>query len=115
MVYFSDHGEDVYDSRPDRYLFRDNVNVTNPMVEVPFIVWFSPRYVADNRGFVFSQVANSVHHAFQNQELYHSLIALLRLTHPLYDSSKDLFSPGFQERDRHMGETDRTYRGNNPL
>ncbi len=109
MLYFSDHGEDVYDSRPDKYLFRDPGLATDPMVEVPFLVWFSPRYVAENREFVTRDVAGAVHRPFQNVELYHSLISLMRLSHPLYDASKDLFSPDFVARERRVGTMGRIY------
>ncbi|MDR3253935.1 MAG: phosphoethanolamine transferase [Synergistaceae bacterium] len=42
LMYFSDHGEEVYDFRA--YQGRDGVNVTKYMVDVPFLLWFSDDY-----------------------------------------------------------------------
>jgi heptose-I-phosphate ethanolaminephosphotransferase len=110
LIYFSDHGEDVYDSRPDKYLFRDDTLATDPMYEVPFVVWFSPEYVAGNADFVRRATAESPRRPFQNRLLYHTLLGLARLSHPLYDAHQDLFSPDFVARDRHVGAMERLYR-----
>jgi heptose-I-phosphate ethanolaminephosphotransferase len=108
LVYFSDHGEDVFDSRPDKYLFRDESLATDPMYEVPFVVWFSPEYVHDNPQFVRS-VAAATGRRFQSRALVHSLLSLTRMTQKLYDPSADLFSPQFVEKVRRVGSMARVY------
>jgi heptose-I-phosphate ethanolaminephosphotransferase len=109
LLYVSDHGEDVYDSRPDKYLFRDESIATDPMYEVPFFVWFSPEYIRDNREFVEHDVAAAVGRKYQNRALYNALLDLARLEHPLYDARMDLFSPQFVERERRVGVAGRLY------
>jgi heptose-I-phosphate ethanolaminephosphotransferase len=108
LVYFSDHGEDVFDSRPDKYLFRDESLATDPMYEVPFLVWFSPEYIHDNPEFVRS-VAAATGRKFQSRALLHSLLSLTRLTQKLYDPRADLFSPQFVETERRVGSMARLY------
>ena len=103
LLYVSDHGEDVFDSRPDKYLFRSESVATNVMYEVPFIIWLSSQYKGDNADFVASSVAGATRRKFQNRALYHSLISLARLKHPLYRAEDDLLSPAFVERERRVG------------
>ena len=108
FLYLSDHAEDVYDSTPDEYLFRNDSVATDAMYEVPFVVWFSPEYRLANAGFV-DIVAAARTKPFQTLALYHSLIDLARLTHPIYDPSASLFSPRFIPRERHVGSIGRIY------
>jgi len=108
LLYASDHAEDVYDSTPDTYLFRSEAIATNAMYEVPFYVWFSPEYREGNAAFV-AGVAAARDRKFQTEALYHSIIDLSRLTHPLYDSRLSVFSPDFVERPRRVGAMARVY------
>jgi heptose-I-phosphate ethanolaminephosphotransferase len=111
LLYVSDHGEDVLDSRPDRYLFRDETLATDPMYEVPFFVWFSSEYRRGNERFVTDDVASGRGRKVQNRALYQALLDLARLRHPLYDPRESLFSPGYAERVRRVGVEGRVYRG----
>lgn len=110
LLYVSDHGEDVLDSRPDKYLFRDETLATDPMYEVPFFVWFSPEYRRENAAFV-AEVAAARNRKYQNRALYQSLLDLMRLRHPIYDPRASLFSPDYVERVRRVGVQGRVYRG----
>ena len=109
LLYVSDHAEDVYDSRPDIYLFRSDAIATNAMYEVPFVVWFSPEYRRGNPGFI-QAVAAARDRGYQTQDLYLSLIDLARLRHPMSDPRASLFSPDFVEVKRHVGVAGRIYR-----
>lgn len=44
LVYFSDHGEDVYDSAPNDFKGRNEGRPTNPMYAIPFIIWNSANW-----------------------------------------------------------------------
>ena len=109
LIYVSDHAEDIYDSTPDRYLFRSDALATNPMYEIPCIVWLSPAFREANADFV-SHATVAQTRPFQMPGLYHSLIDLARLTHPLLDPTRSLFSPEFIERERRVGASQRLYR-----
>jgi len=110
LFYVSDHGEDVLDSRPDKYLFRDESLATDPMYEVPCFVWFSPEYRRENAAFV-AAVAAARNRKYQNRALYQALLDLARLRHPLYNPRDSLLSPDFVERLRRVGVMGRVYRG----
>jgi heptose-I-phosphate ethanolaminephosphotransferase len=45
LFYFSDHGDDVFDSAPHDFQGRNEGRPTNPMYAVPFIVWHSPNWM----------------------------------------------------------------------
>jgi heptose-I-phosphate ethanolaminephosphotransferase len=108
LLYVSDHGEDVYDSRPDRYLFRSDALATDPMYEVPFLVWLSPEYIAENADFSRA-VAAARTRKYQTRALYQALIDLARLRHPLYDSKASLFSSDYVAHERRVGVAGRLY------
>ena len=108
LLYLSDHSEDVYDSRPDQYLFRSDSVATDPMYEIPFVVWFSPQYRQTNADFV-RLVAAARTKKYQTRALYQSVIDLARLTHPIYDPRLSLFSPDYVERERRVGVMGRIY------
>ncbi len=44
LVYFSDHGEDVYDSKPFSFQGRNEGKPTYPMYAIPFMVWHSKNW-----------------------------------------------------------------------
>ena len=108
LLYVSDHGEDVYDSRPDEYLFRSDAVATDPMYEVPFFVWLSPEYIQGNGEFS-RIVAAARTKKYQTYAVYHALLDLARLRHPLYDSKASLFSPDYIERERRVGVSGRLF------
>ncbi len=44
LTYFSDHGEDVYDSGGHDVLGRNEANPTLPMYAIPMLVWMTPEW-----------------------------------------------------------------------
>lgn len=89
LLYVSDHGENVYDSRPDKYFFRDDSIATDPMYAVPFVMWLSPTYLWENPAFA-SSIADAAVRKYQDRGLHHALISLARLRHPIYVAAADL-------------------------
>jgi len=108
LLYVSDHGEDVYDSRPDEYLFRSDAVATDPMYEVPFFVWLSPEYITGNPDFSLA-VAAARTKKYQTYAVYQALLDLARLRHPLYDPKASLFSRDFVEHARRVGVSGRLF------
>lgn len=109
LLYFSDHGEDVYDSDPANYLFRNESLATNPMYEIPFFVWVSPQYRQGNAGFIDKILPFTTAHPHQNRALMHPLLSLARLQHPAYDGHSDPLSLQYVPRPRYVGTGKRLY------
>lgn len=49
LIYFSDHGEDVYDSKPNNFKGRNEGAPTYPMYAVPFVIWHSANWSNKDR------------------------------------------------------------------
>ena len=94
LLYFSDHGEDIYDSREDKIMGHGPLaNV--PMTSVPFMVWTSPRLDAlrpDLRGrfAALPEPAAGVE-SYNLEDAIHTILDLSSLANSDYDSAKSVF------------------------
>ena len=94
LVYLADHGEAVFDAPAADVLGRNEGRPTAPMYTVPFFVWRSDSWRAnDPRDFqaVLSRPYSSEH-------FLHTFADLARLRFNELDLSKSLVSPQFVER-----------------
>jgi heptose-I-phosphate ethanolaminephosphotransferase len=98
VLYFSDHGEEVYDK--EVYSGRSYDNITTDMCHVPFIMWLSDDYkkqrtlhIEKNRPY---SLENSIH----------TVIDLSFIKYPDYDSTRSLISKDFKERIRYVNGKD---------
>lgn len=71
VSYFSDHGEDVV-----RDLSHNSSVMTKTMVEIPFIVWFSEKFKADNPQ-VYLDFKSNVDSAFSADVVFYFLTYML--------------------------------------
>jgi len=95
-VYFSDHGENVYDEgkfcgRGRRY------------VEVPFVVYANAAY---RRAFpdVTARLAGAVDRPFSTANVVYMLMSLTGVGYALYDPADDVLSPQYVRRPRMVDE-----------
>jgi heptose-I-phosphate ethanolaminephosphotransferase len=76
LVYFSDHGEDVYDTEPHDFQGRNEAAPTLPMYSIPLIVWHS-----DNWFNARTMLANlDIHGQYDNADLIYTLADLVGLS-----------------------------------
>jgi len=103
LLYVSDHGEEVYDSR--RYFSHQESNATPFMFEIPFVVWLSPEYraVHFNNFEVFKTQENR---SYQTDDIIHSILDLSHIVLSQFDSTKSIFNAGFLKEKRHIGPYD---------
>ncbi len=100
VLFFSDHGEEVYD-------FRDVVGhfihgFSTYQCEVPFILWCSDAYLAKKQDIVFQE-----DRPVTTADLIYSLSDLAGFRYKDYDSQRSLFSKDFVPRKRRV--EDKTY------
>lgn len=96
LVYFSDHGENVYDHSDFRGRDRSSV-------EVPFIIYVNDAYRHSNPEQVkHLEVAQSA--KFSTSDVIHMLMTLSGISYPFYDSSKDILSDSFVSRTRYVDD-----------
>lgn len=96
MIYFSDHGENVYD--------RDGTcGRGRQYVEVPFAVYCNGHYraVADS---VMSMMAAAVDRRFSTANFAHMLLTMTGSSYRWYDPTRDLLSPSYTCAARHVDE-----------
>lgn len=85
MLYLSDHGQDIYDTKECVLTAR-----TWPHgYEVPFVVWVSEKYRRNNAVFIKGWNTDL---KYVTDKTAYSLIDLARLSHPSIDLSNSIFS-----------------------
>ncbi len=100
LVYFSDHGEDVYDSPPHQMLGRNEGRPTSPMYTIPFIVWKSDQWkVSDQR-----DLKQFVERPYSNSHFIYTWADLTGLTFKDFDATKSIINPSFKERPLLVGD-----------
>jgi heptose-I-phosphate ethanolaminephosphotransferase len=99
LLYFSDHGEDVYDWPPHDFLGRNEARPTPPMYAIPFLLWTSadwkqrdPRRFDDQLG-----------RTYQLSHLIHTWADLTGLRFDGFEPDKSIVSPSFSERPIQVG------------
>ena len=89
FLYFSDHGTD-----PVQSFHRKDKSAS--VLEVPFILWVSPKYKQLNQTFV-TGLESGIDKQYKMDRLFHSVADLSRLSHPLIKKQASLFSPELEE------------------
>lgn len=94
MVYFSDHGENVYDDRDFRG--RDP-----KYVRVPFIIYANRSY-RENNPEIMAVLQSASRQAFSTADVIHMLVTLSGSSYRMYDTRCDILSPQFRRRVRYV-------------
>jgi heptose-I-phosphate ethanolaminephosphotransferase len=97
MIYFSDHGEEVFDFR--NFAGHAYEKVSTSMCEVPFIVWTSGKFGKNRKDLIYAESR-----PFSTTDLLYSLADMAGLRFEGYDASLSLFSPHFVPRKRNIGD-----------
>ncbi|MDE6330752.1 MAG: phosphoethanolamine transferase [Muribaculaceae bacterium] len=92
VVYFSDHGENVFDDGD--FHGRDRAHV-----EVPFIVYANPAYRRD-RSATLSRIVSAARRPLSTANVIHTILSLTGTSYRLYADSLDVISPAFNPRGR---------------
>lgn len=99
LLYFSDHGEEVYDTPPHKTQGRNEDSPTRHMYTVPFLLWTSEKWQAAHPR-DFSQ---DVDRKYSSSELIHTWSDLAGLTYDGYDPTRSITSPQFKATTRWIG------------
>ena len=97
MVYFADHGEEVYDTKEHLFTGRNEGKPTLAMYQVPFITWLSPSLRAEK------QLQKYLNRPYLNSDFIYSWSDLAGIKYESYDATKSLFSNEFIARKRLIG------------
>ena len=97
LIYFSDHGEEVYDTR--NFTGHAYEKVSTYMCEIPFVVWMSDKYRAKRPDLILDK-----NRPFSTANFLYSLSDFAGLAYPDYQDSLSLFSNTFKETQRYIGD-----------
>lgn len=93
LLYFSDHGEDVYDRDDSCFCHSEDI-ASRHMFEIPFILWLSERYKRLNPALA-ERLPDYAGRLFNTQNLIHSLPTLSGLDNPDIKPELNLFAPEY--------------------
>lgn len=99
LLYFSDHGEEVYDTPPHDIQGRNEAQPTRPMYTIPFIVWTSPGWMASHP----RDMRADADRKYSSAELIHTWSDLAGLSYDGYDPTRSIVNPAFRESTRWIG------------
>lgn len=101
ILYFSDHGEEVYDSIEE--MGHGLAKKTRHLVEVPFLLYLNDEYRTK-----YSEktklINESVNKPYMIDDLIHSICSIYGVYPEIYDSSRDLFSLNYNNKRQRLIE-----------
>ena len=102
LVYFSDHGEDVYEAPGYNMLGRNEASPTLPMYAVPFLLWMTPDWRAK-----MPEINNDVlERPYSMSHFIHTWADLAGLQFTDYEPHKSLINPKFEALPLLVGNPD---------
>ena len=100
MVYFSDHGEDVFDSGTHNILGRNEGKPTLPMYAVPFILWMTDSWRATH----LNDFSSFLDRPYSTSHFIHAWSDLAGLSYEGFEPEKSLVSAQFKEMPVWIGD-----------
>ncbi|MDP8566453.1 phosphoethanolamine transferase CptA [Methylophilus aquaticus] len=105
LVYFSDHGEDVYDTAPYQFQGRNEASPTLPMYSIPFIVWRSGNWFNASRLLVQART----HQQYDNADFIYTMAELAGIRFDGFQPEESLVNSAFWQDnilvgDPHLGK-----------
>ena len=96
VIYFSDHGDEVFDTID--FVGHSEAIGSRPMFEVPLIVWLPPK----DREKYYNLLSKKtiLQRKYNLEDFIHSYSDLFKIKHTKWDSTKSIFSPYFKEKTR---------------
>ena len=95
LVYFSDHGEEIYDYRPSKGRTHSEKPDEGDMIkyqnEIPFFVWCSDKYILLNKDVVYS-IKKSTEKAGMTDNLGQMLFHLAGIRSSYYNEKYDILN-----------------------
>lgn len=83
VLYFSDHGEDVYETINEAC--HTETKGTDPMYQIPFILWLSPKYKLDAHKYTWD-----TNRAYNNRDLFHTISDLSNINFKQFEPCKSI-------------------------
>lgn len=109
LVYFSDHGEEIYDYRDHKGRDLSDATISYNYLkyqhEIPFMIWCSDKF-KESYPQVIGGIKNSLSKPFMTDNLPHLLFHLAQIKTDYYKESKDLLSSSYNCGERMVHDKD---------
>lgn len=92
LTYFSDHGEDVYDSKGHDFQGRNEAAPTLPMYAIPFIIWTSNNWFKKS---LFNE-RSIFNRQYDNADFIYTFSDMLGIEYKGYDAGESILSKSFR-------------------
>lgn len=107
ILYFSDHGEEVYDYRDSRGRIEFNPAQLKLglqcQFEVPFMIWCSDKYIQMHPQ-KMKAIKSALHRPFETDNLCYVMFNIAGIATSIYKPTRDILSPKYQRKDRIVGK-----------
>ena len=87
-LYFSDHGEDIYDSTETKILGHSEL-ANEPMTTIPFVLWTSEKYRSIRKKIIYNLYQNQKK-SYNSEHVIHTVIRLAGLDNQDIEKEKSL-------------------------
>ncbi|WP_158655433.1 phosphoethanolamine transferase, partial [Helicobacter marmotae] len=108
VLFFSDHGEEVYDFRD--FIGHADSKISRFMVEIPFIVYVSDVFIQKHPD-IYKRLKNAQNQRYMNDDLMHTLLDIAGIHLKGYESKRSLISKDttlLNQRIRKVGNKEHT-------
>lgn len=98
IVYFSDHGEEIYDFRDHYGRTQETIKTTDLLkyqYEIPFMIWCSNQFIEENPNVVHN-IKSALNKPFMNDNVCQILFGLVGMKTKYYHPERDLLSTQFK-------------------
>ena len=103
LLYFSDHGEELFEYRD--FWGHAEANASIYMFDIPFVLWLSNKYKDENPDLV-SHLNSYLTRKYQTDDVIHSIIDLVKCTSSDFEPQRSIFNASFKERKRVISNQD---------
>ncbi len=103
LVFFSDHGEDVFDTPPHDMLGRSEGKPSKVMYNIPFLVWQSPEWLQTHE----FNLNDKTTRPYSTMDFIYSWSDLAGLNYTGFEPEKSLFNNEFKPQPRYIGDPEK--------
>jgi len=96
VLYFSDHGDELYDTFD--FMGHNSYYSTKPMHDVPFILWLSEKYKSNYPNFITSDTITN--RSYILEDFFHSFSDLSNIKFKDFNKEKSIFNANFKRKPR---------------
>ena len=89
VLYFSDHGEEIYDWR--NFIGHSDSKMSRFMVEIPFIIYVSDEFIAKHTE-LYKRLQKAQNQRYMNDDLIHTLLDIAGIDMQGFESKRSLMS-----------------------